>query len=168
MLLPKEATELMSLFLKGTDQGQRDIFDNADNRRAATNIVRVLFSTVEKVKGDNHLVLYALAHLDGILEDSRARVARFISLLNDINKPMNLIKILNDFIDVSTADELAIHRDIASHILALLIEEINFATTDPAFGRGPAEDFLNTLVRSRNKSGLTPQAHTFALMTILK
>ena len=98
------------------------MFDEPKHKKAATNILRVLFAIVEKVKGDNDLVLYALSHLNGILEDSRNRIALFSKMLDDVNKPMNLLRILFNFIDLNSQEDLKPHRDIASHVLALLIE----------------------------------------------
>jgi hypothetical protein len=66
-------------------------------------------------------VSYALAHLDGILEDSRVRVQHFIAVMNDFKNPDDLIKVLNNFIHLNNIDD-NIQRDIASHILALLIQ----------------------------------------------
>ena len=98
------------------------MFDESKHKKAATNILRVFFTIIEKVKGDNDLVLYALSHLNGILEDSRNRIHLYLKVLDDINKPMNLLRILFNFIDLNSQDDLKPHRDIASHILALLIE----------------------------------------------
>ena len=85
-------------------------------------MLRGLFEIIQKVKGDTFLVLYCLAHLDGILEDDRERTEHFVSLSQDYKNPMPVIKVLNEFIHQNSSHELLPHRDIASHILALLIE----------------------------------------------
>jgi hypothetical protein len=53
---------------------------------------------IANVKSDNELIGYSLAHLDGILEDSRTRIQHFIAVQNDFKKPENLIEILNSFL----------------------------------------------------------------------
>ena len=85
-------------------------------------MLRGLFEVVQKVKGDQFLVLYCLAHLDGILEDDRERAEHFITLSQDYKNPMPVIKVLNDYIFQNSSHELLPHRDIASHVLSLLIE----------------------------------------------
>lgn len=67
------------------------------------------------------MISYSLAHLDGILEDSRARVHHFINVMNDFKNPENLINILNSFIHQNNIED-HLQRDMASHVLALLIE----------------------------------------------
>lgn len=73
------------------------------------------------MKSDNELIGYSLAHLDGILEDSRTRIHHFIAVQNDFKKPENLIDILNSFLYRNGIVD-HIQRDMASHVLALLIE----------------------------------------------
>lgn len=60
--------------------------------------LRGMFEIIEKVKGDPGLVLYCLAHLNGILEDDRERTEHFVSLARDYKNPMAVIKVLNQFI----------------------------------------------------------------------
>lgn len=67
------------------------------------------------------LIQFCLAHLDGILEDSRDRIHHFIDVQNHFKDPMNLIQILNSFIHQNNNDD-KLQRDIASHVLALMIE----------------------------------------------
>jgi hypothetical protein len=83
--------------------------------------VRGFFEVIKKVRSDNELVSYALAHLDGILEDQRVRVHHFIAVQNDFKNPENLINILNTFIHQNNLPD-NMQRDIATHVLALLIE----------------------------------------------
>ena len=67
------------------------------------------------------LIQSCLAHLDGILEDSSDRIHNFIDVQNHFKDPMNLIQILNSFIHQNNNDD-KLQRDIASHVLALMIE----------------------------------------------
>ena len=116
---------------------------------------------------DNELIFYSLAHLDGILEDSRTRVKYFIELMNDFKNKLDLIKILIAFINRSTEQQ---HRDIASHILVLLVDSTKFEKCGD-----DATHFLYTLTQQsfdefykKDKSILSLHAYTFALMTLLK
>jgi len=86
------------------------------------SMLRGMFEIVQKVKGDPFLVLYCLAHLDGILEDDRERCEHFTTLAHDYKNSMPVIKVLNQYIHQNGSAEQLPHRDIASHILALLIE----------------------------------------------
>jgi len=43
-------------------------------------VIRGFFEIIEKVKSDDMLIQYALAHLDGILEDSRERIHHFLDV----------------------------------------------------------------------------------------
>lgn len=72
--------------------------------------------------GDKNLVFYCLVHLDGILEDDRTRASQFVALAKDYKQPMHVIKILNTFIHQNLDADSKAHRDIATHILALMIE----------------------------------------------
>ena len=70
----------------------------SQNKKKAQMVIRAFFEIIKKVRSDNQVLSYALAHLDGILEDSRSRVHHFINLMNDFKQPENLINILNSFI----------------------------------------------------------------------
>ena len=85
-------------------------------------LLRGFFDIISKVQSDKYLVFYCLVQLDGILEDDRERVAQFVSLREDYKEPVDVIKILNQFIHQNDTLETRPHRDIASHILALMLE----------------------------------------------
>lgn len=59
--------------------------------------------------------------INGILEDLRTRVSHFVEVMNHFKDSLNLIKILVSFLQKDNTPDNK-HRDIASHILALLIE----------------------------------------------
>lgn len=54
---------------------------------------------INNVKSDPMPACYALAHLDGILEDSRTRVKIYSKVMNDFKSPRNIIKELFSFIN---------------------------------------------------------------------
>lgn len=85
-------------------------------------LLQGFFEIIQKVQSDKYLVFYCLVQLDGILEDDREKAVQFISLREDYKNPVDVIKILNQFIHQNEGGETLAHRDIASHILALLIE----------------------------------------------
>mgnify|MGYP001235995792 CR=1 FL=1 len=84
-------------------------------------IIRALFEVIEKVKSEEMLIQFCLAHLDGILEDSRERISIFKNIENHYKTPIPLISIMNSFIHRNNSND-KLQRDIASHILALMIE----------------------------------------------
>lgn len=85
-------------------------------------VIRGFFEIINQhgAHKNNSLTYYALVNLDGILEDSRTRVKYFVEVMNDFKAKIDLVDILIRFI-TSVSKELP-HRDIASHILVLLID----------------------------------------------
>lgn len=113
--------ETLIEFFRASDQQQRHLFDESSNKKKAQATLRAFFEVIKKVRSDDDLVKYALAYLDGILEDHRARVSHFIAVMNDFKSPENLIAVLNSFIHENGGAD-PVQRDMASHVLALLIE----------------------------------------------
>jgi len=62
------------------------------------NVIRTFVDIIKHIKGNDLLTSYALAHLDGILEDKRTRIKTFQDVMTDFKTPMNIIEILNSFI----------------------------------------------------------------------
>ena len=83
----------------------------------------MFFEIVKKVKGDAKLVTFALMLIDGILEDNRARIEYLVSIQRSHKKDKreDLIGVLNSFLWQNNSKETE-QRDLASHILAMLIE----------------------------------------------
>lgn len=88
----------------------------------AKAILYGFFDIIQGVKGDANLVFFCLVNLNGILEDDRERVHHFNTLLDDYKQPMPVIRILYNYIHNNDAPDCLAQRDIASHILALVIE----------------------------------------------
>lgn len=136
-MIQPETSESIGEFLMANDDQQRHLFDEPNvsntffiniliqNKKKAQATIRAFFDILNNVKSDNELIGYSLAHLDGILEDSRARVHHYIAIQNDFKKPENLIEILNSFLYRNNIQD-NLQRDMASHILALLIEAEKF------------------------------------------
>lgn len=133
-MIKKDSASALVEFLNADDNQQRNLFDEKSvskktnfqinflqNEKKAHLVIRGFFDVIQNVKSDEILIQYCLAHLDGILEDSRDRVQHFIDVQNHFKDPMNLIQILNSFIHQNNNDE-RLQRDIASHVLALIIE----------------------------------------------
>jgi len=91
------------------------------NKKAAQKIIKSFFEIIKNFKRDNEVICYSLAHLDGILEDSRNRVKHFLDIMTDFKNPADIIKDLNSFLHRNNTDD-NMQRDIASHILAIIIE----------------------------------------------
>mmetsp|Transcript_19642 Transcript_19642/g.30293 ORF Transcript_19642/g.30293 Transcript_19642/m.30293 type:complete len:384 (+) Transcript_19642:2-1153(+) len=162
--LSQGSAATLTEFLNANDSQQRHLFDEPSNKKKAKATIRGFFEIVKSVKSDNNLIAYALAHLDGILEDNRARVQHYIAIMNEFKDSENVIAILNSFIHQNNIQD-TIQRDIASHVLAILIAYTNFDKCHKE-----AREFLNYLTQQNDVNSLTlsVNAYTFALMTILK
>ena len=53
---------------------------------------------LKEYKADPTVVSFVVAHLDGILEDSRARAKEFLQVQNDFKARLDLYGILNSFL----------------------------------------------------------------------
>ena len=172
----------ISSFLAADDQQQRMFFDDPEQKvmskfpynmflqykKQVHSVIRAFFEIIsDSVLRDNELILYSLAHLDGILEDNRARVKFYVELMNEFKNPLDMIKILDNFI--SKSQELY-HRDIASHILVLLIDAQKYEKCEK-----DAKQFLIKITsqqekgfRPKDNSILSLNALSFALVTMVK
>lgn len=152
-------------FLEANETEQRETFDQSIKKKLAKAVLFGFFDIIANVKSDPGLVFYCLVQLDGILEDDRGRVEHFVALGKDYKAPQPVIKILNQYIHQNTDEESLPSRDIASHILALMIEHESFADCAQY-----AREFLHYLIQQNDPSKFTlsVNAYTFALLTILK
>jgi V-type H+-transporting ATPase subunit H len=132
----------------------------------------VLFSIVQQVKGDPKLVYYALAMINGIIEDRRTRIKYFSAIQTSKNaeKQMDLLGILNSFLIQSHESDQKNHRDLAAHTQAMLIEAVTYEKCVEQ-----ARNFLNYLFEQKdhflNQTGdakLSKQAFTHSIMYLLK
>lgn len=147
-MIKKESTTALVEFLQADDNMQRNLFDEKANDKKAQMVIRGFFDVIQNVKAMDMLIQYCLAHLDGILEDSRDRIHHFIDVQNHFKTPLNLISILNSFIHQNNNDD-RLQRDIASHILALMIEAEKYEKCEK-----PAKEFLMYLMQQRDISGM--------------
>jgi len=115
--------ETIKSFLAADDGQQRHLLDDSaeKSKNTARTVIKAFFEILEKLRSDQELIYYALCHLDGILEDARSRVTHFIEIMNHFKDSVNLIKILIGFLQNESSPDNR-NRDIASHILAILIE----------------------------------------------
>lgn len=79
------------------EKAQRELLENA---APATDLIRVLFSIVNSVKGDKEMTYHALALINGIIEDKRTRIKYLVTIQKAANqeRQMDLIGILNSFL----------------------------------------------------------------------
>jgi len=70
-MLPQGSSVKFQEFMGMSDEQQRQIIQNKDK---AEEYIRLFFEIIKKVKGDAKLITFALMLIDGILEDSRARI----------------------------------------------------------------------------------------------
>jgi hypothetical protein len=97
---------------------------------------------VKKVRGDAKLVTFALLLIDGILEEKRSRIEYLVSIQRSHKKEKkeDLIGVLNSFLWTNKQSTVE-QRDLASHILAQLIEAHEYKNCETQ-----AKEFLNYLL----------------------
>lgn len=76
---------------------------------------------MKRVKGDTKLVTFALLLIDGMLEEKRSRIENLVAIQRSKKKDKaeDLIGVLNSFL---WSNNTEIQKDLASHILSMLIE----------------------------------------------
>ena len=85
-----------------------------------------MFSIVDKIYSDEGLAKYALALINGIVEDKRTRIKRLVAIQKAKNaeRHLDLIRILQSFLLRTSDDSRRQERDLASHNRAMLIEAV--------------------------------------------
>ena len=76
--LPTGAGNTIKAFEALDENSQRT--EILDNNQSCEQLFRVLFSIVDKIYSDEGLTKYALALINGIIEDRRTRIKRLISI----------------------------------------------------------------------------------------
>ena len=76
--LPAGACATIRAFEDLDEQGQRTEY--LDQNQNCEQLLRVLFSIVDKIYSDEGLAKYALALINGIIEDRRTRIKRLVSI----------------------------------------------------------------------------------------
>jgi hypothetical protein len=106
-----------------TGAEQREALNKKEH---AINLFKVLFSIVQAVKQDIGLVLWALAMINGILEDRKSNVKHmtFMQKSNNQDNHLNIINIIYNFIIQNNGEKQAL--DLAIIIEAQLIEAVEF------------------------------------------
>lgn len=94
------------------------------------------------MRGDAKLVTFALLLIDGILEEKRSRIEYLVSIQRSHKKEKkeDLIGVLNSFLWTNKQSTVE-QRDLASHILAQLIEAHEYKNCETQ-----AKEFLNYLL----------------------
>ena len=138
--LPPNSFKILNEFEKKGDKEQREYLENA---ASATDLLRVLFSIVANIKGDREMTYHALALINGIIEDRRTRIKYLVTIQKAANreKQMDIIGILNSFLNQSHEMDQANHRDLAAHTQAMLIEAFEYTKCAVA-----ANNFMNYLL----------------------
>ena len=99
--------------------------DDESNLEACKQLMRNLLIIVDKVSSDMELVRWALALVNGIVEDNRSRI-RYLTLLQksrsgQAEKKLDCIRILSSYLSQNTDVLYRPQRDLAAHTLAQLI-----------------------------------------------
>ena len=147
-MLPPNSSQKWDMFLRMSDADQRATIND---KPQGEEYIRLFFEIVKKVKGDPKLVTFSLLLIDGILEDNRSRINYLLAIQRSHKKDKkeDLIDVLQSFLTHNTAQEND-QRDLASHILAMLIEAHEYKNCQQH-----ARSFLNWLLEQRNQLRLS-------------
>lgn len=149
--------------MSADEQTQRE--DILEQKNKAEDLLRVLFSIVDKVKSEADMSYHALALINGIIEDKRSRIRFLVSIQRTANKAnhMDLVGILNSYLIQNPESEKQNQRDLAAHVLAMLIENVEYKNCAVA-----ARNFLTYLFDVRSQNKLSIIAYTHCMMFLLK
>ena len=162
--LPAGAGNTIRAFEDLDEQSQRT--ECLDSKEKCEALLRVLFSIVDKIYSDEGLTKYALALINGIIEDRRTRIKRMVAIQKSMNqdKHLNLIGILQSFLIRSMDGARKQERDLAAHSLAMLIEAVDYKNCEQT-----AKSFLNYLFEQKdNPQAMSRESFTHCLMFLLK
>lgn len=136
-----------------------------DKKSSAEELISVLLLIIKEVKADATLQYFALALLNGIVEDKRSRAKYLVNIHKSANasKRMDVIDILFSFIQMNLEKTKVNQRDLAAHTLAILIEAVEYRNC-----RDEADRFLMYLQDSDSQRQLSTHCITHCLMYILK
>ena len=168
--LPANATSSIQAFLKLDNDSQRAFLDDEAKLEDNKQLMRNLLQIVSKISSEPNLVRWALALINGIIEDNRGRI-RFLSLLQKSRssapeKKLDCIRVLNSFITQSSDLQERPVRDMAAHTLAILIADSGIAKAEQA---EEANSFLNTILANKDRpEQFSRHTFTHSLMYLLK
>ena len=126
------------------NEDQREFLDARENIEQCEKLIKTLFQLVDKVTSDKELIQYALALINGIIEDNRQRI-RFLSSIQksrNAQKHEDCIRVLNSFLVKNNDFASRLSCDMAAHTLSQLIA---FAGVDKH--QEEAQNFLMYLIR---------------------
>ncbi len=134
-MLPIGSDRILSDFLRLPDDQQRSAVNDVTHstthklqKTKAEEYIRLFFEIVKKVKGNQNLITFALLMIDGILEDNRSRIQHLVGIQRSHKKEKkeDLINILTSFLYQGGNQRTNEQRDLATHILAMLIEAVEY------------------------------------------
>lgn len=119
-----------------------------------------------QIHSEEGLTKWALALINGIIEDKRTRLKRLVAIQKSKSKEryLDLIGILQSFLVRSMDGPRRQERDLAAHTLAMLIEALEYKNCQDV-----ASNFLNYLFEIKDKpDAMSREAFTHCLMFLLK
>ena len=109
-------------------------------------MLRTLLQIIGKISSEPELVKWALAMLNGIIEDRRDRIKHLATIQKsqNSNKKLDCIRILCSYLNQQMDQEQRAERDMAAHTLAQLISFTGLG--NKGIFRDEANNFLNYLL----------------------
>ena len=123
-VIPSNSQSLLQKYTTlGHEEKRSQFLDHKEKKKEVQDFFRVLFSIVENIRGDDMLIFYVLALINGILEDDRSRVSIITNMLNLGKNPCNSIGILQKFLTEQTGASQYNEQkcELAVHTLALIM-----------------------------------------------
>lgn len=148
-LPPNSANTVRSFIQMGHDQ-QREFLDSRAEAENVMHLMRTLLQIVSKISSEPELVRWALALINGIIEDRRDRI-KFMAQLqksSNPNKKLDCIRILNSYLNQQMEADQKHERDMAAHTLAQLIS--NTGLGNKGIFKEEASNFLNYLLQAKD------------------
>ena len=97
--IPKDSMIQLQGFNAASEEEQRAMYLEKNSK--LQELLTVLFSVLENIKGDTDLTFFVLALINGIIEDKRTRVDQIVYLQNSHTKKVDAIGALFRFLQES-------------------------------------------------------------------
>jgi hypothetical protein len=165
--IPSDSSTRISTFMEDSEENQRELFDGntKEQKEDRLALLKVLFKIIENVNQRPELVQFALALLDGILEDKRTRVREFTLMekSNKADKKVDTIGILYNYIVQNNQQGNSNSLDLACHILACCINDQKFSRV-----QFKAPDFLRLLKDMFKENKISVHAYSACVVILMK
>lgn len=160
-----DANKILTFLSKSHDE-QREFLDRRETEDEAKKTIKSIFSIISAIASDPEFTMWALALINGMIEDDRSRIRLLADLQKSRvqSKQCDCINILMSVYMRNVDDKNRMIRDLAAHTLAQLISYRGYENHKEA-----AEQFLTQLLDAKDKpQKLSRQTYTHCFLYLLK